>query len=238
MATKRTSSKASSASAADSAAQNLALLQSTVMHALEKIKAGNIQVFDTTELSALFEQVIIASGSSNRQTKALAASVRDAVRQAGLPKPRIEGEENGEWIIVDCGQVVVHIMQPAIRQYYQLEDLWGEKPIEIISKAAQHAAEKALKKAAASKNTAKVPDAVAVSEGKTKAKPASKAAGKATAKATSKTVAKASAPKAEKAAVKNTEKVTAAKKSPAKKVAVKKVTTTPRTSDTPAKPKA
>ena len=129
------------------------------MHALEKIKAGNIQVFDTTELSALFEQVIIASGSSNRQTKALAASVRDAVRQAGLPKPRIEGEENGEWIIVDCGQVVVHIMQPAIRQYYQLEDLWGEKPIEIISKAAQHAAEKALKKAAASKNTAKVPDA-------------------------------------------------------------------------------
>jgi ribosome-associated protein len=71
--------------------------------------------------------VIVASGTSNRQTKALAASVRDAVREAGFPKPRIEGEANGEWIIVDCAQVVVHIMQPNFRAYYHLEELWGEK---------------------------------------------------------------------------------------------------------------
>ena len=73
--------------------------------------------------------VIVASGTSNRQTTALAASVRDAVREAGFGKPRIEGEENGEWIIVDCGQAVVHVMQPAIRQYYNLEEVWGGKPV-------------------------------------------------------------------------------------------------------------
>jgi ribosome-associated protein len=75
--------------------------------------------------------VIVASGTSNRQTKALAASVRDAVRDAGFPKPRMEGEVNGEWIIVDCGQAVVHIMQPSFRAYYNLEELWGEKPVRL-----------------------------------------------------------------------------------------------------------
>jgi ribosome silencing factor RsfS/YbeB/iojap len=79
----------------------------------------------------LFERVIVASGTSNRQTKALAASVRDAVREAGFAKPRVEGEVNGEWIIVDCGQAVVHIMQPNFRQYYNLEELWGEKPVRL-----------------------------------------------------------------------------------------------------------
>jgi ribosome-associated protein len=74
---------------------------------------------------------MIASGTSNRQTRALAASVRDAVREAGFGKPRIEGEENGEWIIVDCGAAVVHIMQPAIREYYHLEELWGDKPVRL-----------------------------------------------------------------------------------------------------------
>jgi ribosome-associated protein len=82
-------------------------------------------------LSSLFERVVIASGTSNRQTKALAASVRDGVRDAGFAKPRMEGEDNGEWIIVDCGSVVVHIMQPAIRTYYHLEEIWGEKPVRI-----------------------------------------------------------------------------------------------------------
>jgi ribosome-associated protein len=57
--------------------------------------------------------------------------VRDSVREAGFPKPRIEGEENGEWIIVDCGAAVAHIMQPAIRQYYHLEEIWGEKPVRV-----------------------------------------------------------------------------------------------------------
>lgn len=106
-------------------------LQRVIVDALEDVKAQDIQVFNTEALSPLFERVIIASGTSNRQTKALAASVRDAVREAGFDKPRTEGEENGEWIIVDCGQAVVHVMQPNIRQYYRLEDIWGEKPVRI-----------------------------------------------------------------------------------------------------------
>ena len=106
-------------------------LQRAIIDGLEDVKAQDIQVFDTEHITSLFERVIIASGSSNRQTKALAASVRDAVRDAGFAKPRIEGEENGEWIIVDCGAAVAHIMQPTIRQYYHLEELWGEKPIKL-----------------------------------------------------------------------------------------------------------
>jgi ribosome-associated protein len=106
-------------------------LQRAIVDGLEDVKAQDIVVFDTEELSALFERVIVASGTSNRQTKALAASVRDAVREAGFSKPRIEGEGNGEWIIVDCGQAVVHIMQPSFRQYYNLEELWGEKPVRL-----------------------------------------------------------------------------------------------------------
>ncbi|MET3494207.1 ribosome silencing factor [Variovorax boronicumulans] len=104
-------------------------LQRAIIDGLEDVKAQDIQVFDTEHLSPLFERVIVASGTSNRQTKALAASVRDAVREAGFGKPRIEGEDNGEWIIVDCGAAVAHIMQPAIRQYYHLEEIWGDKPV-------------------------------------------------------------------------------------------------------------
>ena len=106
-------------------------LQRAIIDGLEDVKAQDIVVFNTEHLSPLFERVIVASGTSNRQTKALAASVRDAVREAGFPKPRIEGEENGEWIIVDCGAAVAHIMQPAIRTYYHLEEIWGEKPIRL-----------------------------------------------------------------------------------------------------------
>lgn len=106
-------------------------LQRVIVDSLEDVKAQDIQAFNTEHLSALFERVIIACGTSNRQTKALAASVRDEVREAGFGKPRIEGEENGEWIIVDCGSVVVHIMQPSIRQYYHLEEIWGEKPVRL-----------------------------------------------------------------------------------------------------------
>ena len=106
-------------------------LQRAIVDGLEDVKAQDIVVFDTEHLSPLFERVVIASGTSNRQTKALAASVRDAVREAGFAKPRIEGEDNGEWIIVDCAQVVVHIMQPSFRQYYHLEELWGEKPVRL-----------------------------------------------------------------------------------------------------------
>ena len=106
-------------------------LQRAIIDGLEDVKAQDIQVFDTEHITSLFERVIVASGTSNRQTKALAASVRDAVREAGFSKPRIEGEDNGEWIIVDCGAAVAHIMQPTIRQYYNLEELWGEKPIKL-----------------------------------------------------------------------------------------------------------
>jgi len=109
--------------------KNVSQLQKLVIDGLEDVKAQDIKVFNTEALSPLFERVIIASGTSNRQTKALASSVRDVVREAGFGKPRVEGEENGEWIIVDCGPVVAHIMQPAIRDYYHLEEIWGEKPV-------------------------------------------------------------------------------------------------------------
>ena len=106
-------------------------LQRVIVDGLEDVKAQNIVVFNTEHLSPLFERVIVASGTSNRQTRSLAASVRDAVKSAGEPPPRTEGEDNGEWIIVDCGAAVVHVMQPAIREYYHLEDLWGDKPVRM-----------------------------------------------------------------------------------------------------------
>jgi len=127
-------------------------LQRAIIDGLEDVKGQDIVVFNTEEMSPLFERVIIASGTSNRQTKALAASVRDAVKDAGFDKPRIEGEENGEWIIVDCGQAVAHVMQPVIRQYYRLEEIWGAKPVRLklgVEKAA------AAKKATAKKSTKK-----------------------------------------------------------------------------------
>ena len=129
-------------------------LQRAIVDGLEDVKAQDIVVFDTEHLSALFERVIIASGTSNRQTKALAASVRDAVRDAGFPKPRMEGEANGEWIIVDCAQAVVHIMQPNFRQYYHLEELWGEKPVRLKLGAAKPAMAAAKEPAASTKDKA------------------------------------------------------------------------------------
>lgn len=126
-------------------------LQRAIVDGLEDVKAQDIQVFDTEHLSSLFERVIVASGTSNRQTKALAASVRDAVREAGFPKPRIEGEANGEWIIVDCSQAVVHIMQPTFRAYYHLEELWGEKPVRLKFGASKPAVKVVEDKAPAGK---------------------------------------------------------------------------------------
>ena len=179
-------------------------LQRTIVDALEDVKAQDLVVFDTEHLSSLFERVIIASGSSNRQTKALAASVRDKVRNAGFGKPRIEGEDNGEWIIVDCGPVVAHIMQPNIRQYYHLEEIWGEKPVRLKFGAPKPAAPKpkavekkpAAKKAAAKKAPAKSAGA------KSASKPASKPAAKSTTKPAAKKTASSSKPVAKKAAPK------------------------------------
>jgi len=119
------------------AKKDIQKLQRAIVDGLEDVKAQDIKVFDTEHLSALFERVIVASGTSNRQTKALAASVCDAVREAGFPKPRLEGEANGEWIIVDCGQAVLHVMQPLIRQYYNLEELWGDKAVRLKFGAAK-----------------------------------------------------------------------------------------------------
>lgn len=136
-------------------------LQRVIVDGLEDVKAQNIVVFNTEHLSALFERVIIASGTSNRQTKSLAGSVRDAVKTAGYPVPRTEGESNGEWIIVDCGAAVVHVMQPTIRDYYHLEEIWGDKPVNMklatggakLVKAAEPDAP--VRKAAAKKAAAK-----------------------------------------------------------------------------------
>jgi len=111
-------------------------LQRAIVNGLEDVKGQDIVVFNTEAMSPLFERVIVASGTSNRQTKALANSVSEAVKAAGFPKPRIEGADNGEWIIVDCGQAVAHVMQPVIRQYYRLEDIWGGKTVRLKPSAA------------------------------------------------------------------------------------------------------
>ena len=198
-------------------------LQRAIVDGLEDIKAVDIQVFNTEGLSPLFERVIIASGNTNRQTKALAASVRDAVREAGFEKPRTEGEENGEWIIVDCGQAVVHIMQPTIRQYYRLEEIWGEVPVRLKStearaKAARAAAEKS-NAASARKAAAKSGEGAALSPAE-----AAKAGKKAAAKAAEAAEApKAPARKAPAKTVKTAGGSAAPRKAPARKAAAKKV---------------
>ena len=218
-------------------------LQRAIVDGLEDVKAQNIQVFNTEHLSPLFERVIIASGTSNRQTKALASSVRDAVREAGFPKPRTEGEENGEWIIVDCGAAVAHIMQPAIRQYYHLEEIWGDKPVRLKFGAPKPAEASAPapaksppkpsgKKAATAEMTslrrssaAKTAVKAAEREAKEARAPAKKAPGRTTVGRTRpRPAGKAPARPAGKTATKPALKVVgkpAARKSPAKKAASK-----------------
>lgn len=203
------------------AKKNIQKLQRAIVDGLEDVKGQDIQVFNTEGLSPLFERVVVASGTSNRQTKALAASVRDAVREAGFDKPRMEGEENGEWIIVDCGQAVVHVMQPSIRQYYRLEDIWGEKPVRMkhgdaksrpVRAAAAEPEQAPAKKAPAKKAAAKA-------ESARKAAPAAKKP------AAKKPAAKAAVSSAKPAAKKGAAKSVAAKSAVAKKVPAKKAAT-------------
>jgi len=97
-----------------------------VVAALEDVKAQNINVIDTSRLSSMFERMIIASAQSTRQTKALADNVVVKLKERGQKIYGLEGEDNGEWILVDLGEVLVHIMQPAIRDYYNLEELWSK----------------------------------------------------------------------------------------------------------------
>lgn len=160
------------------AKKDIQKLQRAIVEGLEDVKGQDIVVFNTADLSPLFERVIIASGTSNRQTKALASSVRDAVREAGFDKPRVEGEDNGEWIIVDCGQAVAHIMQPVIRQYYRLEEIWGTKPVRLKTGAEKAAeARQASQTTPARKTAAKAKsEAPAVPAKKVVRKTAAKAA--------------------------------------------------------------
>jgi len=218
----------------NAAKKDIQKLQRAIVDALEDVKAQEIQVFDTEHLSSLFERVILASGTSNRQTKALAASVRDKVRNAGFDKPRMEGEDNGEWIIVDCGPAVVHIMQPTIRTYYNLEEIWGGTPVRLKFGAPKpvstgevkgHIKNSVAKKATAKTGTAKTaPAKTAASKPAAKAKTALKApvksakpATKTTAKPAAKTAAKPAA-KTSKPTVKTVGKPSA---KPAAKSAVK-----------------
>jgi ribosome-associated protein len=106
-------------------------LQRAIVDGLEDVKAQDIRVFNTSHLTELFDRVVVASGNSNRQTKALASSVREKVKEAGGEIVSTEGEDIGEWVLVDCGDAVVHILQPALRQYYNLEEIWGEKPVRV-----------------------------------------------------------------------------------------------------------
>lgn len=190
-------------------------LQRAIVDGLEDVKGQDIQVFNTEHLSPLFERVIVASGNSNRQTRALASSVVDAVRKAGFPKPRIEGEEVGEWIIVDCGAAVAHIMQPAIRQYYHLEEIWGEKPVRLrlgAPKPAQQAARKAAAKPASTEPSLRRSSA---------AKTAARAAEREAAAPAKKTAAKGGARSAAKTSASKSAAKTSVKKAPGQRTAAR-----------------
>ena len=121
-------------------------LQRVIVDGLEGVKGQNIVVFNTEHLSSLFERVIIASGTSNRQTRALASGARCGEGRR-LRGPAHRGRGNGEWIIVDCGPAVVHVMQPAIREYYHLEEIWGDKPVRMKFGAAAAALARARRAA-------------------------------------------------------------------------------------------
>ena len=111
-------------------------LQKLAVTALEDIKAKDIEVINTSKVSAMFDRVIIATGDSNRQVKALARSVHDKVKEAGGTVIGVEGEDAGEWVLVDLGDIVVHVMQPAVRAYYNLEELWKITPKRTRKKSA------------------------------------------------------------------------------------------------------
>ncbi len=116
-------------------------LQKIAVNALEDIKGKDIEIIDTRKLTSLFDKIIIASGDSNRQTKALARNVHDKVKEAGGDVLGMEGEDVGEWVLVDLGDIVVHIMQPNIRLHYDLTSLWKTTPKRAAAAAEKKAAE-------------------------------------------------------------------------------------------------
>lgn len=114
-------------------------LQKIVVNALEDIKGKDIEIITTTKLTSMFDRLVIATGDSNRQVKALANNVQEKVKEAGGEVLSTEGEDAGEWVLVDLGDIVVHVMQPTVRQYYNLEELWQTTPAQR-RKAAEQAA--------------------------------------------------------------------------------------------------
>jgi ribosome-associated protein len=173
-------------------------LQTLVVDALEDVKGQDISVFDTVHLTSLFDRIAVVSGTSNRQTKALAASVRDKVKDAGGDVVGIEGEDTGEWVLVDLGDMIVHIMQPAIRQYYRLEEIWGDKPVKLgaAKRKSTPAAAEAAEPKAKSKHLASTQEAPEVKPIKETKPAAKKAAPKKEAAAKTPAAKKAAATKA------------------------------------------
>lgn len=179
--------------------------QRAVIDALEDVKAQDIKVFDTTAITSLFDRVIIASATSNRQTRSLARNVEEKAKAIGMGVIATEGEETGEWVLVDLGDIVVHIMQPTIRAYYNLEELWGEKPVKVkLGGVEATPAKKATTvRKVASKLAVPTKKSSPVKKTSPAKKIATKTAAKATTKAVKKTATKAAAkPAAKKAAVK------------------------------------
>ena len=113
--------------------------QRVVVEALEDVKARDILVFNTARLPSMFERVVIASGESNRQVKALSDRVQERVQELGARVYGVEGEAGGEWVLVDLGDVVVHIMHPTVRTFYNLEEIWGGKPVRLKKAAPRKA---------------------------------------------------------------------------------------------------
>jgi len=116
--------------------------QRVVVDALEDIKGRDILVYDTARMPSMFERVVIASGESTRQVKALADNVQEKVRENGARVYGVEGEASGEWVLVDLGDVVVHIMHPTVRDFYNLEEVWGGKPVRLKRAGAKAGARK------------------------------------------------------------------------------------------------
>ncbi|MDD5329117.1 MAG: ribosome silencing factor [Sulfuricella sp.] len=100
-------------------------MKQAAVSALEDIKARDIVVMDVRKLTSMTDYMIVASADSNRQTRALSDNVQKKLKALGEEVIGVEGEGSGEWVLVDLGAVVVHIMQPTIREYYNLEQLWG-----------------------------------------------------------------------------------------------------------------
>ena len=121
--------------------------QRAVVDALEDVKGHDIVVFNTADMASIFERVIIASGDSTRQVKALADNVERKLKALGDRVEGVEGGANAEWVLVDLGDVVVHIMHPAVRSYYNLEELWGGKPVRMKSLAAARAPSRRTRRA-------------------------------------------------------------------------------------------